>query len=101
MVEQILNDFASAYGLNSVSLRYFNAAGADPEGEIGEAHTPETHLIPNVIKAALGIGTGLKIFGDDYETPDGTCVRDYIHVTDYHFLRQNFFLSMFHSRKPY
>jgi UDP-glucose 4-epimerase len=82
MVEQILRDFASGSGLSSVSLRYFNAAGADPEGEIGEAHNPETHLIPNVIKAALGIGGELKIFGNDYETPDGTCVRDYIHVND-------------------
>jgi UDP-glucose 4-epimerase len=82
MVEQILRDFVSGYGLNSVSLRYFNAAGADPEGEIGEAHNPETHLIPNVIKAVLGMGEELKVFGDDYDTPDGTCVRDYIHVND-------------------
>jgi UDP-glucose 4-epimerase len=82
MVEQILCDFVSGYGLNSVSLRYFNAAGADPEGEIGEAHNPETHLIPNVIKAALGMDRELKIFGNNYDTPDGTCVRDYIHVND-------------------
>jgi UDP-glucose 4-epimerase len=82
MVEQMLGDYAAAYGLNSVSLRYFNASGADPEGELGEEHDPETHLIPNILKAALGSGTELKIFGDDYETPDGTCVRDYIHIND-------------------
>lgn len=82
MVEQMLADYAAAYGLNSVSLRYFNAAGADPEGQLGEEHEPETHLIPNVLKAALGKGSGLKLFGDDYATRDGTCVRDYIHIND-------------------
>ena len=82
MVEQMLADYASAYGINSVSLRYFNAAGADPDGELGEEHEPETHLIPNVLKAALGKGNGLKLFGDDYPTRDGTCVRDYIHIND-------------------
>ena len=84
MVEQILQDYASAYGLNSVSLRYFNAAGADPSGEIGEAHEPETHLIPNVLRSTLSAlpSNQLKIFGNDYPTPDGTCVRDYIHVND-------------------
>ncbi len=81
-VEQALRDFAVAYGLRSVSLRYFNAAGADPSGEIGESHEPETHLIPNILRAALGTGPVLRIFGDDYDTPDGTCVRDYIHVND-------------------
>lgn len=81
-VELILKDYAKAYDLKSVAFRYFNAAGADPQGRIGEAHDPETHLIPNVIKSALGIGEPLKIFGDDYDTPDGTCVRDYIHVLD-------------------
>lgn len=81
MVERMLADAASAYGVRSVSLRYFNAAGADPEGGIGEAHEPETHLIPNVLRAALGKGE-VKIFGDDYDTADGTCVRDYIHVND-------------------
>lgn len=81
-VELILKDYAKAYDLKSVAFRYFNAAGADPQGRIGEAHDPETHLIPNVIKSALGIGDPLKIFGDDYDTPDGTCVRDYIHVLD-------------------
>jgi UDP-glucose 4-epimerase len=82
IVEQMLGDYARAYGLNSVVLRYFNAAGADPEGELGEEHTPETHLIPNVLQAALGQGPELMIFGDDYNTPDGTCVRDYIHIND-------------------
>jgi len=82
MVERILADAAHAYGLSSTALRYFNAAGADPEGGIGEAHEPETHLIPNVLKAALGQGAGLKVFGADYPTRDGTCVRDYVHVND-------------------
>lgn len=83
MVERILADAAPAYGLRSVALRYFNAAGADPSGEIGESHTPETHLIPNVLRAALGEGGGImKVFGDDYATRDGTCVRDYVHVND-------------------
>lgn len=82
MVERMLIDAAAAYGLRSVSLRYFNAAGANESGEIGEAHQPETHLIPNVLKAVLGQGPGLKVFGDDYPTPDGTCVRDYVHVDD-------------------
>ncbi|PLY05539.1 MAG: UDP-glucose 4-epimerase GalE [Desulfuromonas sp.] len=81
-VEQMLNDFFSAYGLNSVSLRYFNAAGADPSGLIGEAHVPETHLIPNVLKSAAGDKPILKVFGNNYPTKDGTCVRDYIHVND-------------------
>lgn len=82
MVERVLSDAATAYGLRSVCLRYFNAAGASPDGDIGEAHTPETHLIPNVLRAALGNGERLKVFGDDWPTPDGTCVRDYIHVDD-------------------
>lgn len=82
MVERILSDAAAAYGLRSVALRYFNAAGADPEGQVGESHTPETHLIPNVLRQALGIGADLQVFGDDYPTRDGTCVRDYVHVND-------------------
>lgn len=82
MVERVLADAASAYGLRSVALRYFNAAGADPDGDIGESHQPETHLIPNVLRAVLGKGDGLKVFGTDYATADGTCVRDYIHVND-------------------
>src|SRR5690606_3987189 len=75
-------DAAAAYGLRSVALRYFNAAGASAKGAIGESHEPETHLIPNVLRAALGIGPGLKVFGDDYPTHDGTCIRDYVHVDD-------------------
>ncbi|NTV13785.1 MAG: UDP-glucose 4-epimerase GalE [Desulfobulbaceae bacterium] len=82
IVERALAYYAQAHGLNSVSLRYFNAAGADPEGNIGESHHPETHLIPNVLKAALSEGRRLKLFGNDYPTQDGTCVRDYIHIND-------------------
>ncbi len=82
IVEKILEDYRMAYGLEYVVLRYFNAAGADPEGEIGEHHIPETHLIPLVLDAAYGKRTGIEIFGTDYETPDGTCIRDYIHVLD-------------------
>jgi UDP-glucose-4-epimerase GalE len=80
-VERALPHFERAYGIHSVALRYFNAAGADPDGEIGEDHSPEIHLIPRAIEAASG-GPGLKVFGDDYPTPDGTCLRDYIHVSD-------------------
>lgn len=80
-VERALPHFEQAFGLHSVALRYFNAAGADPDGEIGEDHAPEIHLIPRAIEAANG-GRGLQVFGDDYPTPDGTCLRDYIHVTD-------------------
>jgi len=82
MVEQILADFDHAYGLKSVSLRYFNAAGADAEGELGERHIPETHLVPLVLQAASGRRDNIAIFGTDYDTPDGTCVRDYIHIND-------------------
>lgn len=82
MVERIFKDYHSAYGLQFVVLRYFNAAGADPEGEIGESHNPETHIIPLVLDAASGKREDIKVFGTDYETPDGSCVRDYIHVTD-------------------
>ena len=80
-IERALHWYGEAYGLRSVSLRYFNAAGADPEGEIGEDHSPEIHIIPRAIDAARG-GPGLTVFGDDYPTPDGTCLRDYIHVSD-------------------
>ncbi len=79
--EQVLRWYDSAYGLRSVSLRYFNAAGADPSGEIGEAHDPETHLIPLAIYAAMGKGL-LQVYGTDYPTPDGTALRDYVHVND-------------------
>jgi UDP-glucose 4-epimerase len=82
MVEQLLEDFDRAYGFKSVCLRYFNAAGADPEGLLGERHDPETHLIPLVLQAASGKRREITVFGRDYDTPDGTCVRDYIHVTD-------------------
>jgi UDP-glucose 4-epimerase len=82
MVEQLLTDFAAAYGLPSVIFRYFNAAGADPEGDLGENHNPETHLIPLALDALTGRIPCLQIFGDDYPTPDGTCIRDYIHVAD-------------------
>ncbi len=82
MVEQILADYDRAYGLKSICLRYFNAAGADPDGELGERHDPETHLIPLILQAASGRRESITIFGNDYDTPDGTCLRDYIHITD-------------------
>ncbi|MCX5854769.1 MAG: UDP-glucose 4-epimerase GalE, partial [Deltaproteobacteria bacterium] len=82
MVEDILKDYDRAYGIRYVNLRYFNASGADHDGEIGERHDPETHLIPLVLDAAIGNKEDIKIFGTDYDTPDGTCIRDYIHVTD-------------------
>ncbi|OGA52516.1 MAG: UDP-glucose 4-epimerase GalE [Betaproteobacteria bacterium RIFCSPLOWO2_12_FULL_62_58] len=82
MVERMLADFDHAYGLRSMSLRYFNAAGADPDGLLGERHDPETHLIPLVLQAASGRRRAVKVFGRDYDTPDGTCIRDYVHVVD-------------------
>jgi len=82
MIERMLQDFDYAHGLRFMSLRYFNAAGADPDGEIGEAHDPETHLIPLILDVAAGKRPTITIYGDDYSTPDGTCIRDYIHVTD-------------------
>jgi UDP-glucose-4-epimerase GalE len=88
-VERALADYSAAYGLSSVALRYFNAAGCDPEGELGERHEPETHLVPLVLREALRVRDGgdpaetrLVVNGDDFDTPDGTCIRDYIHVTD-------------------
>lgn len=81
-IEHMIQSFHKAYGLKYVTLRYFNAAGADASGDIGEEHNPETHLIPIAIQSALGSGRKMKIFGTDYNTPDGTCIRDYIHVTD-------------------
>jgi UDP-glucose-4-epimerase GalE len=78
----MLSDYASAYRIGFVALRYFNAAGASPEGDIGEDHTPETHLIPLVLQVALGKRSHIEIYGTDYPTPDGTCIRDYIHVDD-------------------
>ncbi|OKH14517.1 UDP-glucose 4-epimerase GalE [Fischerella major NIES-592] len=82
MVERILSDFDTAYGLKSVIFRYFNAAGADPNGKLGEDHNPETHLIPLVLQTALGKRESISVFGTDYPTADGTCIRDYIHVND-------------------
>ena len=82
MIEQVLEDYDRAYGLKSVCLRYFNAAGADPDGELGERHEPETHLIPLVLQAASGRRADIAVFGRDYDTPDGTCIRDYIHIND-------------------
>jgi len=79
--EQMLRDYGAAFGLRHVALRYFNAAGADPEGQLGERHDPETHLIPLALRAAV-TGVPLQVFGQDYDTPDGTCIRDYIHVAD-------------------
>jgi UDP-glucose 4-epimerase len=82
MIEQVLEDYDRAYDLRSVCLRYFNAAGADPDGELGERHDPETHLIPLVLQAASGRRADIAVFGRDYDTPDGTCIRDYIHIND-------------------
>lgn len=82
MMEQIMEDYRQAYGLQYVALRYFNAAGADPDGRIGEWHEPETHLIPLVLDVAVGKRKAITVFGNDYDTPDGTCIRDYVHVTD-------------------
>ncbi|MGB3794984.1 MAG: UDP-glucose 4-epimerase GalE [Alteraurantiacibacter sp.] len=82
MIERVLQDYAAAYGIGCVALRYFNAAGSDPEGELGEIHEPETHLIPLTLFVAAGMRDRLNVFGTDYDTPDGTCVRDYIHVCD-------------------
>ena len=82
MIERIMRDFGLAHGLRSIALRYFNAAGADPSAEIGEAHDPETHLVPLALDAAAGVRPDVTIFGDQYPTRDGTCIRDYIHVSD-------------------
>ena len=82
MIEKILQDYDKAFGLKSICLRYFNAAGADPDGQLGERHDPETHLIPLILQAVSGRRANINVFGRDYCTPDGTCVRDYIHVVD-------------------
>ena len=82
MIEQIFSDYERAYGLEHISLRYFNAAGCSADGTIGESHTPETHIIPLVLKAIKGERANIQVFGTDYDTPDGTCIRDYIHVED-------------------
>lgn len=96
MVEQRLSDFEHAYGLRSVRFRYFNAAGADPQGRLGEDHEPETHIIPLVLLTAMGKRESISVFGTDYDTPDGTCIRDYIHVTD---LAQAHILGLDHLLK--
>jgi UDP-arabinose 4-epimerase len=82
VVEQMLADFSATGDLRYVSLRYFNAAGADPDGDLGEDHEPETHLLPLILQVAAGKRSHINIYGDDYDTPDGTCIRDYIHVSD-------------------
>ncbi|MDH4197021.1 MAG: UDP-glucose 4-epimerase GalE [Candidatus Aminicenantes bacterium] len=82
MIERVLADYGRAFGLRSLSLRYFNASGADPERELGELHEPETHLVPNILLSLLGRRPVLEVYGTDYPTPDGTAIRDYIHVTD-------------------
>jgi UDP-glucose 4-epimerase len=82
VIEQMLRDYAQAYGLSYAALRYFNAAGASPDGDLGEDHQPESHLIPIVLQVALGLRDSVTIFGDDYPTPDRTCIRDYVHVDD-------------------
>ena len=99
MCEEILRGFGAAHDIRAVALRYFNAAGADPAGELGEAHEPETHLIPLVLEAAAGKRKEILIFGDDYPTPDGTCIRDYIHICD---LAQAHILSLdyLESQRP-
>jgi len=92
-IEKMLEDLNKAYGLRYISLRYFNAAGAEPKGRIGESHNPETHLIPLILKAAKGERESIKIFGTNYPTPDGTCIRDFIHVCD---LAEAHLLSLIH-----
>lgn len=95
MVENMLRDICAVHDINATCFRYFNAAGADPSGAIGEAHDPETHLIPNILKSTISGGNVLKVFGNDYETRDGTCVRDYVHVTD---LAQAHLLGLEHMK---
>jgi len=96
MVETFLRDKCAANDFSATCLRYFNAAGAHDSGEIGEAHNPETHLIPNIFKSTMSTGRKLEVFGDNYPTPDGSCVRDYVHVTD---LAQAHLLSIEHMKK--
>ena len=101
MIEDMLHDYSSIYGSTYVALRYFNAAGADESGEIGEDHSPETHLIPLVLETALGKRSHITVFGTDYDTIDGTCIRDYIHVTDLasaHVLAMNYLVGGGESR---
>ncbi|MGO4854115.1 UDP-glucose 4-epimerase GalE [Phaeovulum sp. W22_SRMD_FR3] len=95
MCEQMLRDFGAAYGLHHISMRYFNAAGADPSGALGEWHEPETHVLPLALMAAAGKRPALEVYGTDYDTPDGTCIRDYIHVSD---LARAHVLALHHLR---
>lgn len=102
MVEQVLEDYDRAYGLKSVALRYFNAAGADPKGRLGESHNPETHLIPLILQVASGKRERITVYGSNYDTPDGTCIRDYVHVNDLceaHRLALNWLLGGGRSRR--
>lgn len=102
MVEQMLEDYDRAYGLKSVALRYFNAAGADPKGRLGERHDPETHLIPLILQVASGKRERITVYGSNYDTPDGTCIRDYVHVNDLceaHRLALNWLLNGGQSRR--
>jgi UDP-glucose 4-epimerase len=101
MVEHILADYSHAYGLNYAALRYFNACGASPDATIGEAHAPETHLIPLVLEAAAGKRSSITVFGRDYPTPDGTCLRDYIHVCDLAEAHVCALQSLLHKKKSF
>lgn len=96
IVEKVMEDYSKAYGLRFVALRYFNASGADPDCEVGELHNPEKHIIPLVLEVAVGKRPQISVFGDDYKTPDGTCVRDYIHTDD---LAQAHFLALEYLKK--
>lgn len=101
MMEQIMADYETAYGLKYAALRYFNAAGADKDGELGELHNPETHLIPLVLKAIKGEIENITVFGTDYDTPDGTCIRDYIHVEDLADAHMKALEKLFETQKSY
>lgn len=101
MMEQIMADYETAYGLKYIALRYFNAAGADLKGELGESHTPETHLIPLILKAIKGEFPQITVFGTDYDTPDGTCIRDYIHVEDLADAHMKAVEKLFKDKKSY
>lgn len=101
MMEQIMADYETAYGLKYAALRYFNAAGADADAQLGESHDPETHLIPLVLKAIKGDIPEIKVFGTDYDTPDGTCIRDYIHVEDLADAHMKALEKLFETQKSY
>lgn len=101
MMEQIMADYEVAYGLKYAALRYFNAAGADAQGELGESHDPETHLIPIILQAIKGERENITVFGTDYDTPDGTCIRDYIHVEDLADAHMKALEKLFETQKSY